>query len=110
MYAGEETGPSFPLRAVTRDGSPYPLPELVLRRGDRYSFLPDGDSLVVLRGEVRNRNFSLVDLRTGQERALTDFGGAYTIQDFDVSSDGREIVFDSVTAASDVILIDLPAQ
>ena len=110
VYAGEETGPSFPLRAVTDDGSPYPLPELVLARGDRYSFLQDGDTLVVLRGEVRNRNFSLVDLRTGQERALTDFGGAYTIQDFDVSSDGREIVFDSVAAASDVILIELPAQ
>ena len=95
---------------MTHDGSPYPLPELILTRGDRYSFLPDGDVLVVLKGEVQNRNFSLVDLRTGQERALTDFSGAYTIQDFDVSSDGREIVFDRVAVASDVILIDLPAR
>ncbi len=64
----------------------------------------------MLKGGARNRNFWLVDLPTGQERALTDFGGAYTIQDFDVSSDGREIVFNRIADASDVILIDLPAR
>ena len=62
----------------------------------------------MLKGEARDRNFSVVDLRTGQERALTDFGGTYAIQDFDVSADGREIVFDSVAEASDVILIEVP--
>ena len=110
VYAGEEVGPAFPVRAVAADGSPHPLPELILTRGARYSFLPDGDALVVLKGEVRNRNFSLVDLRTGQEQALTDFGSAFTIRDFNVSSDGREIVFDRVTEASDVILIEMPER
>ncbi len=108
MYQGEETGPSFVVRAATKDGAPYALPALVLARGDRYSFLPDGDALVVLTGAVPNRNFFRVDLLTGQQRALTDFGGASMIQDFDVSSDGSEIVFDRVTQASDVILIELP--
>ena len=108
VYEGEETGPSFPVRAVTPDGSPHALPELVLTRGARYSFVPEGDSLVVLKGEVRNRNFSLVDLHTGREQPLTDFGDTYTIQGFDLSPDGSEIVFDRIEQASDVILIELP--
>ena len=110
VYAGEEVGPTFPVRAVADDGSPHPLPELILTRGARFAFLPGGDALVVLKGEVRNRNFSLVDLRTGDEQALTDFASDYTIRDFDVSSDGREIVFDRISEASDVILIEMPER
>ena len=49
----------------------------------------------------------LVDLRSGDEQALTDFGSEYTIRNFDISSDDREIVFDRVTEASDVILGEL---
>lgn len=38
---------------------------------------------------------------------LTNFGRSFIIRDFDVSPDGREIVFDQVQENSDVVLIDL---
>ena len=63
---------------------------------------------MVLKGEVQHTDFSVVDLQTGQERALTEFSGGYTIRDFDLSVDSREIVFDRVRETSDVILIDRP--
>ncbi len=108
VYAGAEVGPAFSLGAVSSSGTPLPLVDLNLTRGARFSFVPAGSALVVLKGEVRNTDFSVVDLETGQEQALTDFGGGYTIRDFDLSADGREIVFDRVAETSDVILIEVP--
>jgi hypothetical protein len=32
------------------------------------------------------------------------------VSDFDVSADGREIVFDRVSDASDIVLIELPVK
>jgi len=32
------------------------------------------------------------------------------VSDFDVSADGREIVFDCVSDASDIVLIELPVE
>jgi hypothetical protein len=71
------------------------------------AFLAGGAQLVVLRGELEHKNFWLVDLASGRERQLTSFGPDFVIGDFDVSADGREIVFDRVSEESDVVLIDL---
>jgi hypothetical protein len=61
---------------------------------------------VVLKGTVSDKNFWLVDLQTGRERQLTGFGSRFVITDFDVSADGREIVFDRVREESDLVLIE----
>jgi Tol biopolymer transport system component len=108
VYRGADSGPSFPLLAVTPDGAPQSIPALVLPRGARrVAFLAGGTQLVVLRGELEHKNFWLVDLASGRERQLTSFGPDFVIGDFDVSADGREIVFDRVSEESDVVLIDL---
>jgi Tol biopolymer transport system component len=64
----------------------------------------------VLRGEIEHKNFWLVDLDTGAERQLTNFGRDVIIKDFDVSPDGREIVFDRVQENSDIVLIERPRR
>jgi Tol biopolymer transport system component/DNA-binding winged helix-turn-helix (wHTH) protein len=116
VYRGAEVGPGFSMKAVTPDGAPYPIPSLVLPRGaGRFSFLSAGASssgaaLVVLKGELQRKNFWLVDLETGKEYQLTNFGPEFVIGDFDVSPDSREIVFDRLREESDVILIDLPRR
>jgi len=108
VYSGPDVGTTFPLRAAAADGRPYPLPGLILTRGARrVAFLRDARSLVILRGEIEHKNFWLVDLETGAERQLTNLAGDFVIKDFDVSADGREIVFDRVQENSDLALIDL---
>lgn len=87
------------------------MPNLTLPRGaGRLGFLPDGRGLVVLRGEIEQKNFWLIDLETGAERQLTNFGRDFIIKDFDVSRDGREIVFDRVQENSDIVLIERPRR
>lgn len=106
-YSGPDVGTTFPVKAATADGRPYPMPNLTLPRGaGRLGFLPDRRGLVVLRGEIERKNFWLIDLETGTERRLTNFGRDFIIKDFDVSFDGREIVFDRLQENSDIVAID----
>jgi len=110
-YSGPDVGTTFPVKAATADGRPYPIPNLTLPRGARrLRFLPDGRGLIVLRGEIEHKNFWLIDLDTGTERQLTSFGSDFIIKDFDVSRDGREIVFDRVQENSDIAVIDRPQR
>ena len=111
VYSGPDIGPAFRVKAVTADGRPYPLPNLTLTRGARrLCFLPGRRALVVLQGEIEHKNFWLIDLETGTERQLTNFGRDFAVRDFDVSPDGREIVLDRVQEDSDVVLLDRPER
>jgi Tol biopolymer transport system component len=111
VYSGPDIGTTFPVKAVTADGGPYPLPNLTLTRGARrLCFLPGRRALVVLRGEIEHKNFWLINLETGTERQLTNFGRDFVVRDFDVSPDGREIVLERVQENSDIVLLDLPAR
>jgi Tol biopolymer transport system component len=110
-YSGPDVGTTFPVKAANADGRPYAMPNLTLPRGaGRFGFLPDRRGLVVLRGEIEHKNFWLIDLETGAERQLTNFGRDFIIKDFDVSRDGREIVFDRVQENSDIVLIERPRR
>jgi Tol biopolymer transport system component len=111
VYAGVEVGTRFSLKAATSDGKPYRIPEITLSRGSsRFSFLPGQSVLVVLEGEFWLKNFWSVDLITGKRRQLTNFDREFLINDFDISPDGKEIIFGRLKESSNVILIDFPAQ
>jgi Tol biopolymer transport system component len=106
-YSGPDVGTTFAVKAVSADGRAYPVPSLILTRGARrFVLLPGGRSAVVLRGEIEHKDFWLIDLETGTERQLTNFGRAFSIRDFDLSPSGHEIVFDHVQENSDIVLID----
>jgi Tol biopolymer transport system component len=107
IYSGADVGTTFPLRAVARDGRPYPIPALILTRGARrVAFGPDADSIVLLRGEVGHKNFWLVDLRTGAERQITDLAPDIAINDFDLSRDAGTVLFDRIQESSRIALIE----
>jgi Tol biopolymer transport system component len=109
VYSGVEVGTTFPLKAITADGKPASIPELTLSRGaNRFSFLPGQPVLLVLKGDVWQKNFWSVDLITGLQRQLTNFSREFLINDFDVSPDGKEIIFSRLKENANVILIDLP--
>jgi Tol biopolymer transport system component len=107
-YTGPDVGTTFAVRAVTRDATAHPLPDLALTRGARHVvFLPGTREVAVLRGGIEHKNVWLVNLETGAARQLTDFAAGFQIRDFDVSRDGRELVVERVQERSDVVLLDL---
>jgi WD40 repeat protein len=111
LLSGPRQGRQVSVRAVTPEGEPYPLPDLsVDRTGDSYRFLPNGRQLVLKQGGFRRQNFWIFGLATGRLRQLTDLRPGSSIRSFDVSPDGKSIVFDRVRENSDVVLIELPAR
>jgi Tol biopolymer transport system component len=107
IYSGADVGTTFPLRAVARDGRPYPIPALMLTRGARrVAFRPDGTSIVLLRGDVGHKNFWLADLQTGAERQITELAPDIAISDFDLSPDGSTVVFERSQERSRIALIE----
>ena len=109
VYSGPDIGTTFSVKAATAEGVAHPLPALTLTRGARHLvFLHGGRELVLLRGEMQHKNLWLLDLETRAERQLTNFGADFEIRDFDLSPDGREVVFERAQERSDVVLLDLP--
>jgi lipoprotein LpqB-like beta-propeller protein len=111
IYSAGLGGAVLQVRGVTPDKKPFALPEIsVAYTGNRYRFLPDGNGLVVMQGLLWAQNFWLIDLATGQRRQLTDLRTEYGMKSFDVSPDGKQILFDRYRQNSDVVLIDLPPR
>ena len=72
------------------------------------SLVQGGKALIVLKGSSAIRkDFYWVDPQTGLERQLTDLKTDSLIQNFDVTPDGKQIVFDQVRNNSDLLLLDL---
>ena len=65
---------------------------------------------IVLKGDVSHKDFWSFHVETGRERLLTSLRRGSVIGDFDISPDGREIIFDRTREESDVVLFDLPAR
>lgn len=111
VYSGPDIGTTFSVKAVTAGAVAHPLPALTLTRGARHlTFLPGGQALVFLRGEIQHKNLWLIDLHTGAQRQLTNVPPDFDIQDFDISPDGREVILERVQERSDVALLDLPRR
>jgi Tol biopolymer transport system component len=107
-YSGPDIGATFPVKIVTPGAVTNPRRTLTLSRGSRHlCYMPGGRSLLVLRGEIGHKNVWMIDLDTGAERQLTTFDPGFTIRDFDISPDGRELVVEQVQEHSDIVLIQL---
>ncbi|MEO8191642.1 MAG: protein kinase [Acidobacteriota bacterium] len=110
-YSEHHGGTRYQLKGITPDNQAFPLPELSVRfGGNRYRFLADGKALVVMQGSFRHQDFWLLGLRTGQLRQLTNLRPGFEMRNFDISPDGKQILFDRYRENSDVVLIDLPKQ
>jgi len=63
-----------------------------------------------MQGETGCQDFWLLDLATKKTRRLTRLNNRATMRTFDITPDGKEIVFDRLRENSDVVLIDLPSR
>ena len=109
VYSGADVGTTFSVKAVTASGEPHPLPPLRLTRGARHlAFLPGGEALLVLGGEIQHKNLWLVNLKSGRDRQLTNFAPDFDIRDFDLSPDGHKIVLERVQERSEIVMLDRP--
>jgi Tol biopolymer transport system component len=106
-YGGPVVGGQVPLLGVRPDGTRVELPDVRAGLGGAHRFLPNGTGLVYL-PRSQSRDFWLLDLATNKTHPLTHLSDKGTLSTFDITPDGKEIVFDRSRENSDIVLIDLP--
>jgi Tol biopolymer transport system component len=110
VYAGATVGVYAPVLVVTPDGTPVePVPIRVRIGGERVRFLPNGKGLIYMQG-LHQQDFWLLDLATKKTRPLSRLDNVAAMRTFDITPDGKHIVFDRLLENSDIVLIDLPER
>ncbi|HTM87601.1 MAG TPA: protein kinase [Terriglobales bacterium] len=108
VYTGANVGPDAPLLAVRPDGTAVALPAIRVRRdGVRARFLPSGKGLVYMQGRSAAQDFWLLDVASKKSRPLTQLHDPSAMRAFDITADGKHIVFDRLRENSDLVLVDL---
>jgi serine/threonine protein kinase/Tol biopolymer transport system component len=111
VYAGTNVSTFAPLLAVRPDGSRVELPRISLRRlGEHVRFSPDGKSLIYMQGLLASQDFWLLDLASMKSRPLTRLQNRAAMRTFDITSEGKQIVFDRLRENSQVVMIELPKE
>jgi serine/threonine protein kinase/Tol biopolymer transport system component len=106
VYSGKFFTGQAELLGVRPDGTPVDL-SLPRARPGGYRFLPNGTGLVYLQF-IPSVDFWLVDFATRTPRQLTRLSYQGALGTFDITPDGKAIVFDRSRENSDIVLIERP--
>jgi len=112
-YSGPYIFTLEPILLIRPDGTHVPVPEIRTHRdGQRLRFLPNGHSLVFMQAREATpwQDFWLLNLADMKTRRLSELSDRATMQTFDVTADGKQIVFDRERENSGVVLIDIPGE
>ena len=105
VYGGRFFTGQVELEGVRPNGTRVELPSVRTRPGG-YRFLRDGTGLVYQRF-IPSLDFWLFDFATHAHRQLTRLSYQGAIGTFDITPDGKAVVFDRTLQNSDIVLIDL---
>jgi Tol biopolymer transport system component len=111
VYTGPTVGATGPLLMIHSDGTPAMVPSIqVLVGSERYRFIPGRQTLVYIPGaDYSSQNFWMLDLAAMKARQLSTVDNRDT-RTFDISPDGKQIVFDRLRDNSNIVLIDRPTK
>ena len=104
LSLGEVCPQSRTVRAVKEDGTVIELP--IMTRPGGYRFLPNGSGLVY-QPRIIGFDFWLYEFASGKSRQLVQLDSRGTLRTFDITRDGKSIVFDRSRQDSNVMLIEL---
>ena len=108
VYGGAVVGGRVPILGVRPNGQSVELPNVLMRLGGGHRFAPDGTLVYLPRGQ--SLDFWRLDLATGDTRAITRLSDQGVLRTFDITPDGKAIVFDRFRQNSDIYLIELPRE
>jgi serine/threonine protein kinase/Tol biopolymer transport system component len=111
VYSEPLQGSTFVTKAITPDKVSVPIPDIRISylTPTPYRFAAGGNALIFLKEGVAvggDLNFYMTDLKTGQERQLTNLEAGFVTRSFDLMPGGK-IIFDRLRERSDLVLIDL---
>jgi serine/threonine protein kinase/Tol biopolymer transport system component len=112
-YTGPISGPIGPLLVIRPDGSAVATPAIPVRvNTEHYRFVPGTRQLVYVPTptQVEPENFWILNLDTMRTSRISSFDLRATNRTFDITPDGKQIVFDRLRENSDLVLIDLSQQ
>ena len=111
VYAGPNVAGQQLLLGVQPDGTAVALPPMYVPSASRaasHRFLPDGTGLVYMNWQKANREFWVLNLATKTTRQIANLTAPDEIRNFDITPDGKQIVFDRLRENSDIVLIERP--
>jgi Tol biopolymer transport system component len=104
VYGGPLVAGQVPLMAMRPDGQPVQLPKLPAFPGG-YRFMPNGRQIIYL-PRIRLRTFWMLDLDTNTTRELIHVADTGRFRTFDITPDGKQLVFDLSQQNGDIVLIE----
>ena len=109
VYSEQQGGGQFVVKAISPSGAPVQIPAIQVgfAAATPYRFVPNKNELIYLRPALPNQYFYWLDLKTGQQRQLADLKQSTQIRNFDISPDGKEIVFTRSQDNADIVLMHL---
>jgi len=112
VYAGANVGGQRPLAGVRPDGTPVELPNMQVSvvTGQGHRFLPGGKGVVYIWAPIGSPfvDIYVMEFATKTMRHVAHFRNLGETRTFDITPDGKQIVFDRSQQNSDIVLIDLP--
>ncbi|MBZ5576489.1 MAG: serine/threonine-protein kinase [Acidobacteriia bacterium] len=112
VYTGPVSAVLGSMLLIRPDGTHVDSPSIHVRVGtEHYRFVPGTRELIYVStvSQTAPENFWSLNLDTGKTRRLANFDSRPT-RTFDITPDGKQILFDRLRENSDIVVIDLPGS